>query len=319
MDGCFPDFPFPLATALSSFVIQVTMAGMAAPTEAPATRPLRLAVAQLDLPAGELAGNRERTLAAIDEAARAGARLVVLPELASSGYRLATAEAVAEAAEELPGPTTEAWAAVARSRDVVVVGGVCERDGDRFYNSVAVVGPGGLLGRYRKLLLFDEEQHLFTPGDAGLPVFDLPFGRMGVLVCYDLRFVESLRILALRGASIVAVPTAWVAGFDAAPAPGVQIEQVRAAVVQANLDQVFVAAASRSGRDGDLRYLGSSCVVDPFGRFVLEPLERDERRVAIVDVDLAEADRATVRGPRIQPRRDRRTDVYGQLLGYEMG
>ena len=308
----------------SRFVIQVTMTAAMDSSSADiltgpdvAVSKLRVAVAQLDLAVGDLEGNRRATVAAIEEAAAQGAGLVVLPELASSGYRLRSAEAVAAAAETIPGPATEAWARAAREAGVVVAGGVCERAGDRFFNAVAVVGPDGLVGRYRKLHLFDEEQLLFSAGDAGLPVFDLPFGRLGVIVCYDLRFVESLRILALQGADIAAVPTAWVAGFDAEPPLDRHIEQVQSAVVQANLDQVFVAAASRTGSDDGLRYLGSSCVIDPFGKFVLEPLGRGERRVAVVDVDLGQARAAKVRGPRIRPLRDRRTDVYGGLLGYD--
>jgi N-carbamoylputrescine amidase len=279
--------------------------------------PLRIAVAQLDLAVADLEGNRRATVRAIDEGAAAGAGLVVLPELASSGYRLRTADAVAASAETIPGPATDAWAEAAAAAGAVVVGGVCERDGDRYFNAVAVVGPDGLIGRYRKLHLFDQEQELFTAGDAGLPVFDLPFGRLGVIVCYDLRFVESLRILALRGADVVAVPTAWVAGFDADLPVDRHIDQVQAAAVQANLDQVFVAAASRAGADDGLRYLGSSCVVDPFGRFALEPLGRGDVRVAVVDVDLARARAAKVRAPRIRPLEDRRTDVYDRLLGYD--
>jgi N-carbamoylputrescine amidase len=281
------------------------------------SRPLRVAVAQLDLAPGTLEANRTRTVAAVLEAAGAGARLVVLPELASSGYRLPTREAVAAAAEEIPGPTTAAWADAAARGGCTVVGGVCERRGDAFFNAVAVVDAAGVRGVYRKLHLFDEEQLLFSPGDAGLPVLDLEFGRLGVLVCYDLRFVEALRILAVRGAELVAVPTAWVAGFDRTiPADGI-IDQVRAAAVQANLNALFVAAASRVGADGDLAYLGQSCILDPYGRFVIPPQASDAAAVAVADVDLADAQRAQVRGPRIRPLHDRRTDVYDALLGYK--
>jgi predicted amidohydrolase len=279
-------------------------------------RPLRLAVAQLDLAPGALEANRARTVAAVGEAAAAGARLVVLPELASSGYRLRTAEAVAAAAEEIPGPTTAAWADAAARGGCTVVGGVCERQGDAFFNSVAVVDAGGVRALYRKLHLFDEEQLRFAPGDCGLPVVDLPFGRLGVLVCYDLRFVEALRILALRGAELVAVPTAWVGGVDRAIPPDGIIDQVRAAAVQANLNGVFVAASSRTGADGDLTYLGQSCVLDPYGRFVVEPQSASAETVAVADIDIADADRAKVRGPRIRPLSDRRTDVYDAMLGY---
>jgi predicted amidohydrolase len=149
-----------------------------------------------------------------------------------------------------------------------------------------------------------------------LPVVNLPFGRVGVVVCYDLRFPEALRILALRGADLVAVPTAWAPGFDRTPPPDGIIDQVKAAAVQANLNQVFIAAASRVGADGDLPYLGSSVIIDPHGRFMVGPASKDEETVEVVELDLAEARRAKVRAPLITPLADRRTDVYSADLGY---
>lgn len=275
----------------------------------------RIAVAQLELRPGALEDNRSRTAAAIEEAAAAGAELVILPELASSGYRLGSREAVEAAAEDVPGPTTEVWRRAAAGR-CAVIGGVCERAGESIYNGVAIVGADGAIGRYRKLHLFDEEQLLFAPGDAGLPVVDLPFGRVGVVVCYDLRFVETMRILSLRGADIIAVPTAWTGGFDPKPPADGVIDQVRAAMVQANLNSVYVACASRVGEDDGVHYLGSTCVVDPYGRFVLEPRDAVDEAVVVIDVDIEAARRAKVRGPRIRPVIDRRTDVYDELLGY---
>jgi predicted amidohydrolase len=276
----------------------------------------RIAVAQLELLPGAVDDNRARTAAAISEAASDGAELVVLPELASSGYRLGTPEAVAAAAEEVPGPTTDVWLEAAAGR-CAVVGGVCEREGDRIFNGVAIITPSGEVSRYRKLHLFDEEQVLFSPGDAGLPVVDMPFGRVGVVVCYDLRFVESMRILALRGADVIAVPTAWTGGFDPKPPADGVIDQVRAAMVQASLNSVYVACASRVGDDDDVHYLGSSCVVDPYGRFVLEPRDDRDEAVIVVDVDVETARAAKVRAPRIRPMIDRRTDVYAEMLGYQ--
>jgi N-carbamoylputrescine amidase len=275
----------------------------------------RIAVAQLELHPGALEANRARTAAAIEEAAGAGAELVILPELASSGYRLGTHAAVAAAAEEVPGPTTEVWREAAAGR-CAVIGGVCERDGDAVYNAVAIVAADGTVDRYRKLHLFDEEQVLFAPGNVGLPIVDLPFGRVGVVVCYDLRFVESMRILSLRGADVIAVPTAWTGGFDPKPAADGVIDQVRAAMVQANLNSVYVACASRVGDDDEVHYLGSSCVVDPYGRFVLEPRDAVDEAVVVVDVDMETARGAKVRAPRIRPLIDRRTDVYDEMLGY---
>ncbi len=279
----------------------------------------RIAIAQLALHPGALDQNRERLVDAIRTAVGRGANLVVLPELASSGYRFEGWREAHAAAEPIPGPTTEIWRAEADRAGSYIVGGICERAGGSLYNSVAVVGPAGVLAIYRKLHLFADERLLFLPGNVGLPVVNLPFGRVGVLVCYDLRFPEALRILSLQGADLVAVPTAWAPGFDRTPPPDGVIDQVKAAAVQANLDQVFIAAASRVGADGDLPFLGSSVIVDPHGRLVYGPAAREEEVIEVVELDLAEARRAKVRHPLITPLADRRTDVYGELLGYRGG
>jgi predicted amidohydrolase len=275
-----------------------------------------IGVAQLTLRVGASDQNLERTVAAIAAAAKDGANLVVLPELASSGYDLSDWEAARSASEPIPGPTTEAWEKQARTSRCFVAGGVCERQGDSLYNSVALVGPDGLRGVYRKLHLFDREHFLFAPGDLGLPVFQLPFGRVGLLVCYDLRFVEAMRILSLLDADLVAVPSAWTGGFDPSPPPDGVIDQVRAAAVQSNLCQVFTAAASQPGRDRNVTFLGSSTIISPYGRFLAGPADREGELVHVEKVDLADARRARVRDQLIAPRADRRTDVYGDLLGY---
>lgn len=277
----------------------------------------RIAVAQLELAPGSLDENRDRTVDAIRDATEAGAGLIVLPELASSGYGLKDWSSAQNAAEPIPGPATEAWQAEAQRADCYVAGGICERKGEALYNSVALVGPNGVLGVYRKLHLFDHERLLFAPGDLGLPVFTLPFGRVGLLVCYDLRFVEAMRILSLQGADLIAVPTAWTSGFDSDPPADGVIDQVRAAAVQANLCQTFVAAASRVGADDDVRFLGSSVIVNPYGRFVYGPADSTSEVVRTQELDLADARHAKVRGRLITPMAERRVDVYGPLLGYE--
>ena len=279
----------------------------------------RVAVAQLELQPGALDENRTRIVDAIRDAAGRGADLVILPELASSGYKLDEWRAAQAVAESIPGPTTEVWREEAAAADCYVVGGICEREDNALFNSVAVVGPEGVLAVYRKLHLFAEERLLFEPGNMGLPVVTLPFGRVGIIVCYDLRFPEALRLLALQRADLAAIPTAWAPGFDRTPPPDGIIDQVHAAAVQANLNQVFVAAASRVGTDDDLPYLGSSVIVDPHGRYVYGPASRDEEVVEVVELDLAEARRAKVRHPLITPLADRRVDVYGEMLGYRGG
>lgn len=255
--------------------------------------------------------NRARSVEAATRLFDAGARLVVLPELIVSGY-VADRDRLSGVAEPLDGPTVAAWTRLASERDGWLAGGFCEREGDSLFNTAVLVGPGGVVLHYRKLHLFKDEKLAFAPGDLGLPVAELPFGRVGLCVCYDLRFVETVRILALEGAELVCVPTAWVTGFDQQRwdehglAP-----QAHGAILQANLDQVFVACASQAGRRGELEFLGSSVLADPTGAIVAGPLPGDAEDGVVAEIDLDAVVRAQHRHELITPRADRRTDVYG--------
>ncbi len=277
----------------------------------------RVAALQFQAEPGAAGANRARTLALIAEAAAGGARVIVLPELAISGYTL-DETALRAAAEPVDGPTLAAWHEAARRLGLVIAGGFCERVGEDLHNSALLVGPDGLLLHYRKLHLFDGEKTVFAPGDLGLPVADTPFGRIGLCVCYDLRFVEVMRALALRGADLVVVPTAWVGGFDKVARDGDGlIGQARGAIVQANLNQVYVACASQCGATPQMSFLGSSLIADPYGRILSGPLPADADGTVAAEVDLAQARLAQERSALIRPRRDRRTDVYGLRLGAE--
>lgn len=268
------------------------------------------AVIQLTSVLYDSKANRQRSLEVIGEAADAGARLIVLPELMISGYGL-DADGLRSASEPVDGPTLEAWCALARHHDIWIAGGICERDGDRLHNSAILVGPDGLAGHYRKLHLFSREKTVFAPGDLGLPVIDTAVGRIGLCVCYDLRFVEVMRALALQGAGIIAVPTAWVGGFDRNPRDEMGfIGQARGAMVQANLNQVFVACASQGGEAGGIRFLGSSLIIDPYGQVLAGPMGEAETGMLVEELDLEELTRAQERTELVHPRADRRTDVY---------
>jgi predicted amidohydrolase len=188
---------------------------------------------------------------------------------------------------------------------------LAERAGRSIYNAAVLVGPDGVALHYRKLHLFADEKRVFAPGDRGLPVASTPHGTIGLCVCYDLRFVETLRILALSGADLVCVPTAWVAGFDESrwDRDG-YCPQARAALVQANLNQVFIACASQAGAQAEHTFLGSSIVGDPFGRCLAGPLSGDHDDVSVAEIDLGDVAGARDRGNGIRPREDRRTDVY---------
>jgi predicted amidohydrolase len=232
----------------------------------------------------------------------------VLPELSVPGYTT-DPDVLRRSAEGVPGPTTDVLTDLARQSGAVIVVGLAEVAGGSIFNAAVAITSDGIVGHYRKLHLFDGEKQSFTPGDLGLPVADTPFGRIGLCVCYDLRFPEVARILALRNAELICAPAAWVHGFDQTERelPG----QVQGVIVQANLNQTFIACTSQVGTPGPLRFLGSSVLVDPFGEVCLGPMSSEHAEIAYTDIDLDLCRTALRRSPTITPRDDRRTDVYG--------
>ena len=277
-----------------------------------------IAMEQVDVEPGNSANNSAQIVARTRAAFESGANIVVFPELANSGY-VVSADLVSATAQALDGPYVGELTALTVQSGGLVATGFCERADDNYFNSVVVVGPDGPMLHYRKIHLFDQEKDVFTPGHT-LPIIETEFGVLGVCVCYDLRFVEILRTLSLRGADIVLAPAAWVAGFDAnVPTEGLT-KQAEAAIVQANLDQVAVVAVSQVSAvpHNGLRTLGGSVAVDAFGDVICGPLSRTEPESALVTVDLDAGRAARVRTKRIRPRMDRRTDVYGLQYGDEI-
>jgi predicted amidohydrolase len=283
------------------------------------SRPTRVALEQVAVTAGDVTGNRRLALDRCRAALRNGADIVVLPELAVSGY-LVDPEAITEAAEPLDGPTVAAFTEVAEEHDALLAYGFAERAGTEYYNSVVLVDGSGPLLHYRKLHLFDREKTAYTPGDIGLPVVDTAFGRIGVCICYDLRFVEVLRIMALADADLVLAPAAWVAGFDAPAQDERDTRHVESVLVQANLNQIAVVAVSQVTPDSsaDPTTLGGSVACDAFGQPVAGPLSRTEAASVIAEIDIAKVRAARVRSPLIRPREDRRTDLYGISYGGQL-
>jgi predicted amidohydrolase len=172
----------------------------------PEARRSRVAVVQFSPNRGDVAGNLDRI--ARETRALAESDLVVFPELVITGAG-ADRETAERLAERIPGPSTERLREIAASVDAYLVAGLIERDADsgRLHNSAVLVGPGGVAGTYRKLHLAAEDRAWATPGDLGLPTFDIPPGRIGMLVGYDGLFPEAARSLALDGADIIACPS----------------------------------------------------------------------------------------------------------------
>jgi 5-aminopentanamidase len=239
---------------------------------------MRVAVAQLDPKLAEKERNLDACLARLDEAVAAGAELVVFPECAIPGYMFESADEAMAYAEEIPGPSTDALTEAAARTGAHVCCGLIERDGDRLHNAAVLIGPGGLVGTYRKTHLpFLGVDRFVVPGDE-LPVWDTPLGRIGVEICYDLRFPEVTRTLALKGADIVCHPTNFPM------AARVQTEVITTARAAEN--RIFLLTANRVGRERSGEFCGWSQICDPTGTRLAEA-DATEEGVFLADVDLA--------------------------------
>jgi len=239
------------------------------------------------------------------EAIGSGARIVLLPELVTSGYVFASAEearGLALRAEELSD-----WAEEAAQGEAVVVGGFAELGEDGgVYNSAAVFGPAGLLAVYRKTHLWDREKLCFEPGGELPPVVETPLGMIGIAVCYDLYFPELTRALAFAGADLIALP----ANLPLFPRPqGERPVEIALAQATAHVSKIWVAICDRTGPERGVEWTGASCIVDPDGWLAAGPVEGYGEGILYADCDLARAgDKGW--GERNDVRGDLRPELY---------
>jgi len=243
--------------------------------------------------------NLERT---IDAIRGAEADLLVLPELFNTGYLFENKEELKRSAEFIPdGPTFQAMADTASRKNMILVFGMAEREGENCYNASVLVTPAGDFWVYRKLHLFDREKLWFTPGNRELEVIDLGETRMGMMICFDWIFPEVARILALKGADIVCHPSNLVLGYCQ-----------KAMVTRCLENGVFAVTANRTGTEEKqgvtLKFTGNSQVVDPRGE-TLKTAGPSDEGVWTVGIDPALA-----RDKRFTPHNDlltdRRTEFY---------
>ena len=217
--------------------------------------------------------------------------------------------------EPVPGPTTDALCKAAAQLSTAIVAGVAERSSSgQYYNSAVVIDRSGrLVGTYRKTHVpiiaapkerATYERHYFSPGDAGLPIFEVDGIRVGVLICYDRHFPEAFRTLALGGAELIALPAGartWGVNWRS----GIWEALLR---TRAYENGVFVIACNRAGEEDGTRYLGASMIVSPIGGVTLAqaPPGQDDWVVAgEIDLDDVRAFRESV-----PFRRDLRPEIY---------
>jgi len=263
--------------------------------------------------------NLARAEEAVREAADRGAELVCLQELFRTKYFCQREDAgLFDLAEPIPGPTTERMQKLAADRGVVLVVPLFEKRAPGLYHNSAVVidRDGAIAGRYRKMHIPDDplffEKFYFAPGDLGFHAVDTAVGRVGVLICWDQWFPEAARLMALDGAELLFYPTAiaYLDGESDAENAAMRDSWVTVQRGHAIANGVFVCAANRVGREGDLRFWGSSFVADPQGRLLAQAGDAAEQTL-VVECDLGRVETQRRGWPFL---RDRRIDAYADLL-----
>ncbi len=268
-----------------------------------------VASVQIDVVGGDVLATREKVMKWADQAAKAGADIVIFPELIlSAGYSLG--DKFYDIAEPIPGPSTGALGEKARQHNMYIIAGIAERDPTgTVYNSAVIVGrDGALVGSYRKTHIFTPTESFFALGTS-LPVFDLDFGRIAIPICYDLEFPEPGRVLCLKGAQMLLTMAAHWVGTGTVGTPENFVRTIYAARALEN--RVPVILSNRVGFDAGLNdhFIGLSRIVDADGITVKEMSDDSEGMIAAT-LDMSEERRKRLSYNYF---RDRKPMLYGTL------
>ena len=205
-------------------------------------------------------------------------QIVVLPELAYTGYNFEDRDhawVLSEEPEE--SELVRMLHNVATTNNQYIITGFSERSGDKIYNSSGLIGHEGILGVYRKMHLFMYEKEIFEPGDGKLDVYDLGFCKLGMQICFDYLFPDPWRILAQKGADLIAHPSNLLTQNAMKAMPGIAL-----------MNRIFTLTANRIGTEGDLTFNGSSMIINPSGD-VIAKATVDEEAILTQEIDPAEA------------------------------
>lgn len=259
---------------------------------------------------GDLAANRDRVAAAVEEAVALGAGLLVLPELVSSGYVFEDRAEALSCAEPPDGPFVSTLVRLAKEHGIVLVSGFCERSGETSFNSSAVVDPSGLRAVYRKAHLWDRERLVFDAGGEAPPIVDTHVGRVATMVCYDLEFPEWVRLPALGGAQLLAAPVNWPVH---PAAEGDRPDEVMRVQADAAVNRMPVVACDRVGEERGVGWVGATVVTNADGWVVAGGWGDVDEKIVLAEVDLSSADDKGI-GGLSDIHADRRPELYKEIL-----
>ncbi|KIN12778.1 hypothetical protein K7H09_12475 [Halomonas sp. IOP_14] len=232
----------------------------------------------------------------VEEAVASGARLIITPEMGLTGYCWYDREEVAPYVEPVPGPSTESFAALAAKLDCYIVIGLPEVElaNGLYYNTAVLIGPDGYIGKHRKSHPYIAEPKWAASGDSGHQVFETPLGRIALLICMDIHFLETARLVALQGADVICHLSNWLA--ERTPAPYW--------ISRARENGCYLIESNRWGLERGVQFSGGSCVIEPDGH--VQASRDDGDGIVFGDID---TDRVT--GPLAS---ERRPALYHELL-----
>ena len=249
------------------------------------TKPFIVAAVQMNCVMGDINENLRVAKKMILEAADKGAALVVLPELFDTGYRVE--EKDREVATSIPGKTTDFLEAICKERNIHVVGAIIEKIDNELFDTAVLVGPSGVVGKYRKTALWAAENNRFSKGTHEYQVFDIGFCKIGLLICYEIGFPEAARVLTLQGADILLYPSA----FGKSRYYAWDIASRARALENGN----YVIACNRTGIEkSETEFGGGSRIIAPKGNVLVQAAEEFEVIVAEVDLELIREQRDVI-------------------------
>jgi len=250
---------------------------------------VKVAAAQINPQILDKERNLEKCLDSIRIGSIAGATLVVFPECALTGYCFTSRDEATPMAESIPGWSTRTIAALCKELGTYVVVGLLEKSRDRLYNAAAFIGPEGLFGKYRKTHLpYLGVDRFVDHGDKLFQVYDMPLCRVGMSICFDLRFPEPSRVMALEGAEVLTLPTNWPEGAEVSARFFVN--------TRAAENRIYYVAANRVGTERGFSFIGESKIVDPNGRTLAEASPGKEELIyADIDPAVARSKRVIIR------------------------
>ena len=270
---------------------------------------MHIAGIQTDVVFGDLEANLNTLEAHLRAEVSAGTQLTVFPECFTTGYCFDSFDEAFNLAEAVPGPTIARVEKLCRELKTFVVYGMLERSGRDLFNTAVLIGPEGLIGSYRKIHLpYLGVDRFTTPGDRPFEVFEADGVRIGMLICYDGGFPEAARVLALRGADVILLPTNWPPGGDYMAQFSINSRAME--------NGVYFVAVNRVGTENGFRFIGKSRICSPVGA-TLTSIDSDRAGIVRAEIDpVAARTKRIVRIPGkhiIDRMADRRPEMYGAL------